>query len=124
MTTALSDLESFLHTAGVDPLVDAGLAHAQFETIHPFLDGNGRVGRLLITFLLVHHGILRRPLLYLSYFLRLHRTEYFDRLMAVRLRGDWEAWLRFFLEGVASTARKRRTRPSGSSSSASDTARR
>jgi Fic family protein len=104
MTTALSDLESFLHTAGVDPLVDAGLAHAQFETIHPFLDGNGRVGRLLITFLLVHHGILRRPLLYLSYFLKLHRTEYFDRLMAVRLRGDWEAWLRFFLEGVASTA--------------------
>jgi Fic family protein len=104
MTTALSDLESFLHTASVDPLVDAGLAHAQFETIHPFLDGNGRVGRLLITFLLVHHGILRRPLLYLSHFLKLHRTEYYDRLMAVRLRGDWEGWLRFFLEGVASTA--------------------
>ncbi len=104
MTAALSDLELFLHTAGADHLVDAGLAHAQFETIHPFLDGNGRVGRLLISFLLVHHGILRRPLLYLSYFFKLHRTEYYDRLMAVRLRGDWEGWLRFFLEGVSTTA--------------------
>jgi len=104
MTAALSEFEHFLHTAGADHLVDAGLAHAQFETIHPFLDGNGRVGRLLITFLLVHHGILRRPLLYLSYFFKLHRTEYYDRLMAVRLRGDWEGWLRFFLDGVATTA--------------------
>ncbi len=106
MTTALSEFELFLHTASADHLVDAGLAHAQFETIHPFLDGNGRVGRLLITFLLVHHGVLRRPLLYLSYFFKLHRTEYYDRLMAVRLRGDWEGWLRFFLEGVATTAAK------------------
>ena len=104
MTASLSDFEHFLNTAGADHLVDAGLAHAQFETIHPFLDGNGRVGRLLITFLLVHHGILRRPLLYLSYFFKLHRTEYYDRLMAVRLRGDWEGWLRFFLDGVATTA--------------------
>lgn len=104
LMTALSDFEGFLHTAGTDHLVGAGLAHAQFETIHPFLDGNGRVGRLLITFLLVHHGILRRPLLYLSYFLKLHRTEYYDRLMAVRLRGDWEGWMHFFLEGVATTA--------------------
>ncbi len=104
MTAALSDFESYLHTASVDHLLDAGLAHAQFETIHPFLDGNGRVGRLLITFLLVHHGILRRPLLYLSYFFKLHRTEYYDRLTGVRVRGDWEGWLRFFFEGVASTA--------------------
>ncbi len=104
MTAALSDLEGFLHTASADHLVDAGIAHAQFETIHPFLDGNGRVGRLLITFLLVHHGILRRPLLYLSYYLKMHRSEYYDRLMAVRLRGDWEGWLRFFLDGVATTA--------------------
>lgn len=85
-------------------LVHAGLAHAQFETIHPFLDGNGRVGRLLITFLLVHEGVLHRPLLYLSYFLKRHRSEYYDRLMAVRHDGNWEGWLDFFLRGVAETA--------------------
>jgi Fic family protein len=105
MQTALSDFESFLHSERPIPLlVQAGLAHAQFETIHPFLDGNGRVGRLLITFLLVRAGALSRPLLYLSYYLKLHRTEYYDRLMAVRLRGDWEGWLRFLLAGVARTA--------------------
>ncbi len=82
----------------------AGLAHAQFETIHPFLDGNGRVGRLLITFLLVHGGVLHRPLLYLSHFLKRNRSEYYDRLMAVRQAGDWESWLGFFLRGVAETA--------------------
>ena len=81
-----------------------GLAHAQFETIHPFTDGNGRVGRLLITFLLAHRGVLHRPLLYLSHYLRQNRAEYYDRLTAIRRRGDWEGWLRFFLRGVAETA--------------------
>jgi Fic family protein len=105
MREALNSFELFLQD-GEDrpPLIEAGLAHAQFETIHPFLDGNGRVGRLLITFLLVHRGALRRPLLYLSYYLKLHRAEYYDRLMDVRRRGDWEGWLRFFLTGVAETA--------------------
>jgi Fic family protein len=105
MTDALHAFERFLHDGEERPaLITAGLAHAQFETIHPFLDGNGRVGRLLITFLLVHEGILRRPLLYLSYFFKLNRAEYYDRLMAVRRTGDWEGWLRFFLTGVAETA--------------------
>lgn len=101
----LGNFETFLHEpAGLPPLVHAGVAHAQFETIHPFLDGNGRVGRLLITFLLVHAGVLARPLLYLSFFLKRHRPEYYDRLTAIRESGDWEGWLRFFLEGVAETA--------------------
>lgn len=105
MTQALHDFESFLHgDHGLPVLLTAGLAHAQFETIHPFLDGNGRVGRLLITFLLVHGSALRAPLLYLSHYLKLHRAEYYDRLMAIRLRGEWEGWLRFFLRGVAETA--------------------
>lgn len=78
--------------------------HAQFETIHPFVDGNGRVGRLLITFLLVHAGVLSRPLLYLSYFLKRYRPEYYELLTAVRESGDWEGWLRFFLRGIAETA--------------------
>ncbi len=107
MKQALSDFEKFLHAEEENALlIRAGLAHAQFETIHPFLDGNGRVGRLLITFLLVHGGALRQPLLYLSYYFKLHRAEYYDRLMAVRLRGDWEGWLRFFLRGVAETAQQ------------------
>lgn len=105
MKEALYALENYLHSNGETPvLVKAALSHAQFETIHPFLDGNGRVGRLLITFLLVHSGVLREPLLYLSYYFKLHRTEYYDRLMAVRQRGDWEGWLAFFLRGVAATA--------------------
>jgi Fic family protein len=101
---ALASFERFLHESPDDRLIQAGLAHAQFETIHPFLDGNGRIGRLLITLLLVHHGVLRQPLLYLSHHFRLHRAEYYDRLTAIRLRGDWEGWMRFFLEGVAATA--------------------
>ncbi len=105
MRAALDDFERFFHRDEQQPvLIEAALSHAQFETIHPFLDGNGRVGRLLITFLLVHRGVLRAPLLYLSHYLKLHRTEYYDRLTAVRVRGDWEGWLRFFLEGVATTA--------------------
>jgi len=105
MKKAMAELESFLHEESrYSTLIEVGLAHAQFETIHPFLDGNGRVGRLLNTFLLVQRGVLRKPLLYLSHYLKLHRTEYYDRLMAVRLKGDWEGWLRFFLRGVAQTA--------------------
>jgi Fic family protein len=102
---ALGNLERFLHEGKRHPLlVHAGLAHAQFETIHPFLDGNGRVGRLLITLLLCHYGVLQRPVLYLSAFLKRHRGEYYERLSAIRDQGDWEGWLRFFLRGVAETA--------------------
>ncbi len=105
MRDALDDLERFLHQDQSLPvLVQVGLAHAQFETIHPFLDGNGRVGRLLITFLLCHKEVLQLPVLYLSAFLKRHRTEYYDRLMAIRDQGDWEGWLGFFLRGVVETA--------------------
>lgn len=105
MKTALGDFENFLHGPRAFPtLIEVGLAHAQFETIHPFLDGNGRVGRLLVTLLLVEREVLARPLLYLSHFFKLHRLEYYDRLTAVRLDGDWEGWIRFFLEGVKETA--------------------
>jgi Fic family protein len=107
MRAALGDLERFLHdSGGLDPLIVAALAHAQFETIHPFLDGNGRIGRLLITFLLCHEKVLQRPVLYLSHYLRQHRATYYDRLMAIRLAGDWEGWLRFFLTGVGDVARE------------------
>jgi Fic family protein len=107
MRAALGNLERFLHdSGGLDPLIVAALAHAQFETIHPFLDGNGRVGRLLITFLLCHEKVLQRPVLYLSHYLKQHRASYYDRLMAIRLAGDWEGWLRFFLTGVADVARE------------------
>jgi Fic family protein len=102
MHTALDNLEKFIYEdfSGLPPLLKVGLIHAQFETIHPFLDGNGRTGRLLITLLLCHYGLLRLPLLYLSYYFKLHRTEYYDRLQAVREQGDWEGWLKFFLTGV------------------------
>jgi Fic family protein len=108
--TAVEDcmaaLERFLHREddGMPVLVRAGLAHAQFETIHPFLDGNGRVGRLLITLLLCHAGVLREPLLYLSLHLRHHRSSYYRLLDEVRRDGNWEAWLGFFLEGVKQVA--------------------
>jgi len=101
----LGDLETFLHQSGdLHPLVVCALAHAQFETIHPFLDGNGRMGRLLITLLLCHERVLHQPLLYLSHYLKLHRSEYYDRLTSVRVAGDWEGWLRFFLIGVGQVA--------------------
>jgi Fic family protein len=101
MNEALGDLEHFLHDRdGLPVLLHAGIAHAQFETIHPFLDGNGRVGRLLITFLLCERAILQRPLLYLSHYFKAHRTEYYDRLTAIREEGSWEGWLKFFLRGV------------------------
>jgi Fic family protein len=104
---ALSNLETFLHHgAGLPPLIQVGLAHAQFETIHPFLDGNGRVGRLLIAFLLTEKGLLSRPVLYLSHYFKQHRAEYYERLQAVRDEGDWESWLLFFLDGVITVSRE------------------
>ena len=102
----MASLERFLHADDdrIPTLIRAGLAHAQFETIHPFLDGNGRVGRLLITFLLCHAGVLQDPLLYLSLYLKQHRAVYYELLDKVRQTGDWEEWLAFFLEGVRVTA--------------------
>ncbi len=103
---SMGDLERFIH----DPeqpyptLVKVALAHVQFETIHPFLDGNGRLGRLLISFILHHEGMLSRPLLYLSLYFKTHREVYYDRLNQVRTKGDWEGWIDFFLEGVEKTA--------------------
>lgn len=98
---ALGDLEKFLHSDSKLPLlVQIGLAHAQFETIHPFLDGNGRIGRLLITFLLCERGVLQKPVLYLSHFFKQHRPEYYERLQETRDNGNWEGWLEFFLLGV------------------------
>ncbi len=102
----MSDLERFLNDEKIPlpVLVKAALAHVQFETIHPFLDGNGRLGRLLITFLLCHAGVLREPTLYLSLHFKQHREEYYELLDKVRRDGDWETWLTFFLEGVRQTA--------------------
>lgn len=109
MHRALDEFEKSLHPpiAGRYPeLVTVGLAHAQFETIHPFLDGNGRMGRLLVTFLLCEYGILNEPLLYLSIHFKKNREEYYARLQAVRDHGDWEGWLEFFLGGVAAVAKE------------------
>ena len=104
---ALGGLESFLHSESDLPqLLQIGLAHAQFETIHPFLEGNGRIGRLLITFLLRQRGILQYPVLYLSHFFKQHRSEYYELLQGVRDDGAWEQWLAFFLRGVASVGRE------------------
>ncbi len=102
----MAELEQFLHDPQIPypALVRAALAHVQFETIHPFLDGNGRIGRLLIAFVLHHEGVLQRPLLYLSLYFKRYRQEYYRLLNLVRLEGDWEAWLDFFLEGVVLTA--------------------
>jgi len=107
LMACLGQLERFLHEAraSVPLLVRCALAHAQFETIHPFLDGNGRVGRLLITLMLCEERALSRPLLYLSLYLKARRAEYYDRLTAIREQGHWEAWIAFFLRGVSSTAR-------------------
>ena len=102
---AMSALEQFIHRDDPAPaLIAAALAHLQFETIHPFLDGNGRVGRLMIALLLHEEKVLRQPLLYLSLYFKQHRDEYYRHLDSVRRDGDWEAWLDFFLEGVATTA--------------------
>ncbi|HEU4557824.1 MAG TPA: Fic family protein, partial [Longimicrobium sp.] len=102
----LGKLEMFLHDqpTRTPTLIKAALAHVQFETIHPFLDGNGRLGRLLITFLLCAEGALSEPLLYLSLYLKQNRSQYYDLLQRVRMEGDWEGWLRFFILGVETTA--------------------
>ena len=106
LADAMGALEKFLHndTMNLPVLLRAGLEHVQFETIHPFLDGNGRVGRLLITLHLCQAGMLQEPLLYLSLYLKKHRRIYYDLLTSVRRTGDWESWLLFFLEGVQETA--------------------
>ncbi len=105
---AMGDLERFLHGSNSELplLIRIGLAHAQFETIHPFLDGNGRVGRLLIPFLLCEHGVLVKPVLYLSHYFRRHRSAYYEHLQAVRDSGAWEEWLTFFCRGVAEVSRQ------------------
>jgi len=105
----IGQLEQFIHGGhqgehSLPVLVRAALAHVQFETIHPFLDGNGRLGRLLITFLLCTHGILKEPILYLSLYFKSHRQQYYDLLQRVRDQGDWETWLEFFLDGITETS--------------------
>lgn len=101
MNDALGDLEDYFYEAdGMPPLIKIALIHAQFETIHPFVDGNGRMGRLLIAFWLCQQQILSKPLLYLSYYFKRNRAEYYDRLMAVREQGRWEEWVKFFLKGI------------------------
>jgi Fic family protein len=101
LKAALSSLERYIHSAGgLPPLVRVGLIHVQFETIHPYLDGNGRIGRLLIALLLEEWGLLSQPLLYLSLFFKRNLNEYYDRLSRVRTDGDWEGWTAFFLRGV------------------------
>ena len=104
--TLLADMERFIHDTATDlpPMVKVALIHAQFETIHPFLDGNGRIGRLLVAALFEHWELLSEPLMYLSGYLKQHQSEYYRRLSAIRTDGDWEAWVRFFLEGVAIAA--------------------
>lgn len=105
MHDALSDLEKFLYEEdNIPSLIKIALIHAQFESIHPFLDGNGRIGRLLITFWLCSENILSQPLLYLSYYFKENRTEYYDRLMDVRKHGAWEEWIKFFLKGISYVA--------------------
>jgi Fic family protein len=104
--TLLADMERFIHNTATDlpPMVKVALIHAQFETIHPFLDGNGRIGRLLIAALFEHWGLLSEPLMYLSGYLKQYQAEYYRRLSAIRTDGDWESWITFFLEGVATAA--------------------
>ncbi len=106
MVTAMSDLEKYINEDdGLDLLIRAGLIHYQFETIHPFLDGNGRVGRLLITLFLLEKGLLTTPALYISYFLKQNRIEYYDRMTEVRSKGNYEQWVRFFLQAIFESAR-------------------
>lgn len=104
---AMANLETFFNEKNrMPPLVRIALIHAQFETIHPFIDGNGRIGRLLITFFLVARKVLSRPLLYLSYYLKKNREEYYGLLTRVRLQGDWESWVKFFLRGIDEVSRE------------------
>ena len=105
MATLLTNLEKFIHHDDSLPrLVNIALAHAQFETIHPFLDGNGRIGRLLSTALMEYSGSLPEPLMYLSSYLKQYQTEYYRLLGGIRTKGDWESWVSFFLEGVTESA--------------------
>jgi len=105
MTQAISDLEKFIHSdVPMDPLISAALIHYQFETIHPFLDGNGRIGRLLILLFLMERGILSKPVLYISYFLKKNQIEYYDRMTLVRTSGNYEQWVKFFLEAIVAAA--------------------
>ncbi|MEW8495927.1 MAG: Fic family protein [Candidatus Thiodiazotropha taylori] len=106
LANAWAELERFINDlpAATDPLIKAALSHVQFETIHPFMDGNGRIGRLLIPLILLQANIIHEPLLYLSVFFKKHRQVYYERLNQVRLSGDWEAWLLFFVDAVAETA--------------------
>ncbi len=106
LAQALSELEKFINDSPLPPLIRAGLAHVQFETIHPFLDGNGRVGRLLITLLLIHQKVLKEPTLYISLHFKRNREEYYERLQRVRTHGEFEAWMDFYLEGIATVATK------------------
>ena len=107
LTTVLSDFEHYIHADdSLPPLVRAGLLHLQFETIHPYLDGNGRIGRLLVSLLLEHWDLLSKPLLYLSLFFKRNRDDYYRLLNEVRTEGDWESWIRFFLEGIATIAKE------------------
>lgn len=103
MQTAMSDLEKFINDYDMDILLKTALIHYQFETIHPFLDGNGRIGRMLITLILLANGILHRPVLYLSLYLKTNRIEYYDRLSEVRTKGNYEQWIKFFLHGIIET---------------------
>ena len=100
----LGAFEKFLHAKEYPTLLKVGLAHAQFETIHPFLDGNGRVGRMLIALMLVAEGVLEQPWLYVSLYFKQHRFQYYDLLQKVRTQGDWEEWIEFYLEGVTTIA--------------------
>ncbi len=104
----MSDLEKFIHyeSSEIPVLVQAGLVHAQFECIHPFLDGNGRLGRLLITLLLCERGVLREPILYVSLFFNSHRPEYYEQLQQIHTHGDWESWLEFFLDEIFETSER------------------
>ena len=105
MQIAMSDLEKFINVSDdLDPLMKIALVHYQFETIHPFLDGNGRIGRLLITLFLIEKGVLKYPTLYISYFLKRNRVEYYDRMMEVRLKGTFEQWIKFFLKALMESA--------------------
>ena len=105
MADALSEMEAFVNNEhGIDPIVKAALVHYQFETIHPFLDGNGRIGRLLILLYLMEQGLLRKPVIYVSYFLKGNQIEYYDRISEVRRSGNYEQWVRFFLEAVSAAA--------------------
>lgn len=105
MQKAMSDLESYMNReSNADSLIQASLIHYQFETIHPFLDGNSRIGRLLITLFLIEKGVISNPSLYISYYLKMNRIEYYDRMTEVRRTGDYEQWVKFFLQAFAESA--------------------